>query len=128
MALCHYKLDFNDISQEMLDPYVKKNPESATAVNLQACNQYRLFNGKAAEVNRRESHSFLTSIAFQNDLRLFLEKLSTSYNYARDLFRHNMVVFQSGQGALQVLPSLVDVIPEARLNLVIYYLKEGKLQ
>lgn len=39
-----------------------------------------------------------------------------------------MVVFQSGQGALQTLPSLVDVIPEARLNLVIYYLKEGKLQ
>ena len=35
------------------------------------------------------------------------------------------VVFQSGEGALQVLPPLVDVIPEARLNLVIYYLKEG---
>jgi intraflagellar transport protein 56 len=35
------------------------------------------------------------------------------------------VVFQNGEGALQVLPPLVDVIPEARLNLVIYYLKEG---
>jgi len=35
------------------------------------------------------------------------------------------VVFQNGESALQVLPPLVDVIPEARLNLVIYYLKEG---
>ena len=35
------------------------------------------------------------------------------------------VVFQNGEGALQVLPPLVDVIPEARLNLVIYYLREG---
>ncbi len=34
-------------------------------------------------------------------------------------------MFQNGEGALQVLPSLVDVIPEARLNLVIYYLKQG---
>jgi intraflagellar transport protein 56 len=68
--------------------------------------------------------------------------MSTSFNYAKELFRHNMVkliashilmiklfflkvVFQNGEGALQVLPPLVDVIPEARLNLVIYYLKEG---
>jgi hypothetical protein len=69
--------------------------------------------------------------------------MSTSFNYAKELFRHNMVkiinyycflmrkifflkvVFQNGESALQVLPPLVDVIPEARLNLVIYYLKEG---
>jgi len=40
-----------------------------------------------------------------------------------DLLRHNLVVFRGGENALQVLPPLVDVIPEARLNLVIYYLK-----
>jgi hypothetical protein len=34
------------------------------------------------------------------------------------------VVFRGGEGALQVLPPLVDVIPEARLNLVIYYLRQ----
>ncbi|CAF3059305.1 unnamed protein product [Rotaria socialis] len=111
VALCYYKLDYYDISQEVLDVYLKKNPESATATNLQACNQYRLYNGKAAE----------------NDLKQFLEKMSTSFNYAKELFRHNMVVFQNGEGALQVLPPLVDVIPEARLNLVIYYLKEDDL-
>uniref|UniRef100_A0A3Q2QDN7 Intraflagellar transport protein 56 n=1 Tax=Fundulus heteroclitus TaxID=8078 RepID=A0A3Q2QDN7_FUNHE len=33
-------------------------------------------------------------------------------------------VFRGGEGALQVLPPLIDVIPEARLNLVIYYLRQ----
>lgn len=35
-----------------------------------------------------------------------------------------MVVFREGEGALQVLPALVDILPEARLNLVIYYLRQ----
>ncbi len=52
VALCYYKLDYYDISQEVLDVYLKKNPESATATNLQACNQYRLYNGKSAEVKK----------------------------------------------------------------------------
>merc|ERR1712224_854487 len=47
---------------------------------------------------------------------------------ANDLIRHNMVVFQQGEGALQVLPQLVDYIPEARLNLVIYYLRHDGIQ
>lgn len=29
---------------------------------------------------------------------------------------------------MQVLPPLIDVIPEARLNLVIYYLKNDEVQ
>lgn len=37
-----------------------------------------------------------------------------------------MVVFREGEGALQVLPALVDILPEARLNLVVYYLKQGE--
>lgn len=35
-----------------------------------------------------------------------------------DLIRHNLVVFNNGEGALKTLPALVDTIPEARLNLV----------
>ena len=38
-----------------------------------------------------------------------------------------MVVFRGGENALQVLPPLIDVIPEARLNLVIYYLKNEEV-
>jgi len=39
--------------------------------------------------------------------------------------KYFQVVFRGGEGALQVLPPLIDVIPEARLNLVIYYLRQG---
>lgn len=42
------------------------------------------------------------------------------------MIKHNLVVFREGEGALQVLPSLVDILPEARLNLVVYYLKQGE--
>lgn len=45
-----------------------------------------------------------------------------------DLLRHNLVVFRGGENALQVLPPLVDVIPEARLNLVVYYLKNEQVE
>lgn len=37
---------------------------------------------------------------------------------SNELIRHNLVVFSNGEQALQVLPGLVDSIPEARLNLV----------
>jgi len=39
-----------------------------------------------------------------------------------------MQVFKNGENALQILPNLVDVIPEARLNLVIYYLKQDDVK
>lgn len=52
------------------------------------------------------------------------DQSSSSFSFGHDLIRHNLVVFRGGEGSLQVLPSLVDVIPEARLNLVIYYLKQ----
>jgi hypothetical protein len=70
--------------------------------------------------------------------------MSTSFNYAKELFLHNTVriifefflsldsknffkvVFQNGDNAFQILTQLIDVIPEARLNLIIYYLKQGK--
>ena len=35
------------------------------------------------------------------------------------------VIFRGGEGALQVLPPLLGVVGEARLNLAIYHLKQG---
>lgn len=49
MALCYYKLDFYDVSQEILDVYMKKYPDSMILTNLKACNLYKLYDGKAAE-------------------------------------------------------------------------------
>merc|ERR1711904_686296 len=44
-----------------------------------------------------------------------------------DLLRHNLVVFRNGENALQVLPPLLDVIPEARMNIVIFYLRTDEV-
>lgn len=108
VALCYYKLDYYDVSQEVLAVYLQHYPDSAIAVNLKACNHFRLYNGKAAEA----------------ELKTLQETASPSFSFAIDLIKHNLVVFRGGEGALQVLPPLVDVIPEARLNLVIYYLRQ----
>jgi intraflagellar transport protein 56 len=37
-------------------------------------------------------------------------------------------VFLNGEGALQNLTPLLDVVPEARLNLTIYHLKQGSTE
>uniref|UniRef100_A0A8B9LSY6 Intraflagellar transport protein 56 n=1 Tax=Astyanax mexicanus TaxID=7994 RepID=A0A8B9LSY6_ASTMX len=112
VALCYYKLDYYDVSQEVLAVYLQNFPDSTIALNLKACNHFRLYNGKAAEV----------------ELKNLIDISSSSFEFAKELIRHNLVVFRGGEGALQVLPPLIDVISEARLNLVIYYLRQDDVQ
>lgn len=100
VAMCYYKLDYYDVSLEILAVYLQSFPSSAVAVNLKACNHFRLYNGKAAEAE--------LNVLAGHGVNL----------HGNDLIRHNMVVFSNGDHALQVLPGLVDVIPEAKLNLV----------
>lgn len=113
VALCYYKLDFFEVSNEILQVYLSSNPTSITAVNLKACNQFQLFNGKAAEQELKSIQAAAESGNIFND---------------SDLLRHNLVVFRGGENALQVLPPLIDIIPEARLNLIIYHLKSDSVQ
>jgi intraflagellar transport protein 56 len=108
VALCYYKLDYYDISQEVLDIYLAQHPDSTIAINLKACNRFRLFNGRAAEQE--------------------IKNISDNGTFGADLIKHNLVVFRNGEGALQVLPQLIDIVPEARLNLAIHYLKRGEIQ
>ncbi|CAG9861283.1 unnamed protein product [Phyllotreta striolata] len=108
LGLCYYKLDYYDVSQEVLGIYLNKYPDSVIATNLKACNTFRLYNGTAAE-------NELKSIADQG----------SHVGFGYDLLKHNLVVFRDGEGAMQVFPGLVDVVPEARLNLVIHYLRNN---
>lgn len=85
-----------------------KHPDSIKAINLKACNRFRLANGRAAE---QELKSLIRTDGIFGD----------------ELIMHNLVVFRNGDGALQVLPKLIDVIPEARLNLTMHYLRSGKI-
>ncbi|XP_057310931.1 intraflagellar transport protein 56-like [Hydractinia symbiolongicarpus] len=112
VALCYYKLDYFDVSQEVLSVYLQHYPDSAIAINLKACNHFKLYNGKAAEA----------------ELKSLQEMTSPSFNYAKDLIKHNLVVFRNGESALQILPPLLDALPEARLNLVVYYLRQDDIE
>uniref|UniRef100_A0A7S3GFC7 Intraflagellar transport protein 56 n=1 Tax=Palpitomonas bilix TaxID=652834 RepID=A0A7S3GFC7_9EUKA len=112
VALCYYKLDYYDVSLEILGVYLQAHPDSAVAINLKACNHFKLYNGKAAET----------------ELKSLMEKASAELGEQNDLVRHNLVVFRSGENALQIFPPLLDVIPEARLNLAIYYLRNDEVQ
>ena len=112
VALCYYKLDYYDVSLEILAVYLGINPNSIIGVNLKACNHYQLYNGKAAEAELK-----------------VLQNASTSGDVFQDsdLLRHNLVVFRGGDDAMKVLPPLVGIITEARLNLVIYHLKNNEV-
>jgi intraflagellar transport protein 56 len=91
---------------------------------LKACNHYRLYNSKAAENELKSLKHLATSdLSFGKDIVLH-NTVSISY---MSLMKSFQVVFRSGDGALQILPALVDVIPEARMNLCIYHLKKSKL-
>ena len=112
MAMCYHKMDYYDVSQEVLSSYIQAHPTSVMAANLKSCNYYRLYNGKAAEA----------------ELRILLDAIPPSFDFGRDILRHNLAIFRGGEGALQTLPSLIGVLPEARFNLAIYHLKHGELQ
>jgi len=109
VAYCFFELDRYDTSNDIIAPYLAKHPQSIIALNLRACNNYRLYNGKMAE----------------NDIRSILDvmQVSNCENPFFNLVRHNICVFRDGENALEVLPPLIHSIKEARLNLCIYHLK-----
>ena len=80
--------------------------------------------GRLGPVSRQSSAVSRLRVGRQ-ELKSLQDQTSAGFTFGQDLIRHNLVVFRSGEGALSVLPDLVDVIPEARLNLVIYYLKQA---
>jgi intraflagellar transport protein 56 len=105
-------MDYYDVSLEILGVYLGVQPDSVVGVNLRACNHFQLYNGKAAEAELKS----LQNICKQGDVL-----------QDNDLLRHNLVVFRGGENAMQVLPPIVDVIPEAKLNLVIHHLKNEEV-
>lgn len=76
VALCYYKLDYYDVAQEVLQVYLQKYPDSAIAINLKACNHFRLYDGSTA----------------QAEMRQLVDKTASTYSFGHDLIRHNIVV------------------------------------
>lgn len=75
VALCYYKLDYYDVSLEVLHSYLRQFPDSAVAINLKACNTFRLYNGKAAE----------------QEMKPLLDTVNIATMYGGELIRHNLV-------------------------------------
>jgi intraflagellar transport protein 56 len=91
-----------------LSGYETFDPESIFTANLKACNNYQVYSGKnAEEVLRPVQQKFKGGDLFKES----------------DLLRHNLVVFRGGENAMQILPPLIELFPETRLNMVIYCLK-----
>lgn len=112
VSMCYYKMDYYEVSLDVLNVYLQTHTNSAIAINLKACNHYRLYNGQAAET----------------ELKVLIDLHRTTYNVETDIVKHNLVVFRNGEDALQVLPPMLDVgIPEARLNLVIFHLRHDQI-
>jgi intraflagellar transport protein 56 len=45
VTLCYYKMDYYDVSFNILTVYLGLYPNSVVELNLKACNHYQLYNG-----------------------------------------------------------------------------------
>mmetsp|Transcript_13886 Transcript_13886/g.29763 ORF Transcript_13886/g.29763 Transcript_13886/m.29763 type:complete len:565 (+) Transcript_13886:128-1822(+) len=108
-AMALFKMGCHDQSLEALSIYSQAHPDSTIAANLKACSIFHLYNGNAA-------------------LEVIDTHFDSKESEENDLVRHNVVAFTDGKKALQVLPGLVDKIPEAKLNLAMYYLKHREIE
>lgn len=111
-AVCSYKQDSYETAIDQLSGYMKDHPDSVFVTNLKACCSYQQYSGKFAEDDLKKLEKLYDGGSLYEDY---------------DLLRHNLCVFRNGENALQVFPPLIDLFPEARLNLVIYYLRSGAL-
>ena len=109
IAMCEFKLDHFDESNESVDQYLAVNSDSAVGLNLKACDYLRLFDSEIAESQLLQIKKFS----------------SASYTFVNALIQHNVVVFHNGEDGFQVLPPLVHSLPEAKFNLAVLYLREN---
>lgn len=81
VAQCYYKMDYFDISLELLQGYLASDATSIVATNLKACAHYNMYNGKGAEeVLKPLVQAFKGGDIYKDS----------------DLLRHNLVVFRGG--------------------------------
>jgi len=117
LAMCYYKLEFFDIALELVNHYLTIHKDSVIAYNLKAAIEYN------STGNDKAARSFLSS----------LQDMCKNSNLIddNDLLRHNMAVFENDENSnsnkLKVFNNLIDIIPEAKLNLIIYYLRNDQV-
>lgn len=119
LAMCYYKLEYFDIALDLVNHYLTSHKDSVIANNLKAALEYNSTgNDKAAQ-------SYIVALQDQ------CKSNTANIIEENDLLRHNMAVFDNdettGSNKLKIFSNLIDIIPESKLNLIIYYLRNDQV-
>lgn len=131
LSMCYLKMDYYDVSLELLAVYLENHRDSFMATNLKACNYFHLYSGREA---KQELEAFIKEHpSHPCALDGFNQNRAQDAVGMRDVVTHNMVIFEeaqngssvsSGNNALYTLRSLSGRIGEAQMNLVLFYLHQ----
>ena len=110
IAMCLFKMENYEESNENVDQYLSVNSDSAVSLNLKSCVYLKLFGSEVAESQLLQIKKFSSS----------------NFSFVDTLINHNLVIFHNGDDGFNVLPKIVSLIPEASYNLALLYLKENK--
>lgn len=113
LAICYYRQEYYEIALDIVQQYLAVHPDSVFATNLKSCCLYETADGK-------EAHDELKKLE-----KRFEGGVLGEHN---DLVNHNTSVFKLGENALKVFPPLIELYPEAKMNLVIHYLRSGEVE
>ena len=113
LAICYYRQEYYEIALDIVQQYLNVYPDSIFATNLKSCCLYETSDGKEAfeEVKKLEKRYDGGSLADNNDL-----------------ICHNSSVFKIGENALKVFPPLIDLYPEAKMNLILHYIRSNEIE
>lgn len=110
IAMCMFKLEKFQESNDSVDEYLGINSDSAVALNLKSCDYFKLFPDPAVA---------------ESQLLQVKKFGSASFNFIDDLIQHNLCVFLGGADGYQVFPKLIASVPEARNNLATLYVRDN---
>ena len=116
LSMCYYKNEYFDIALDLVNHYISIHPDSIIAVNLKACIEY------SSNGNDKEAKKILFDLQEKTKKSDLIED--------NDILRHNLAVFDTSDSTsnkLKTFSNLLDIIPEARQNLIIYYLRNDQI-
>lgn len=132
LSMCYLKMDYYDVSLELLAVYLENHRDSFMATNLKACNYFHLYSGREAKqeldafIKEHPSHPCALDGSSQH--------IAQDAMGMHDVVAHNTVVFEeaqngssassSGSNALHMLRSMSGRIDEAHMNLVLFHLHQ----
>lgn len=115
LAMCYYKVEYWEVAKDLVIQYLSRHKSSVIVTNLKAAIEYNMSG------NQREAISVLSSLSeLPKNIKILEEN---------ELLKHNMAVFdnEDNPNKLRIFSSLMEVIPEAKLNLIIYYLRSDQI-